>query len=51
VVKFDFLQSKVVKNTVLQIHETSVNESFDSVNDIFGGFGIFLIDLYFKIMD
>ena len=38
-------------NTILQINETAINESFEPVNNSFEGFEEFSSNLFFQIMD
>ena len=40
-----------MNNTVIQINETAINESFEPVNNSFGGFEEFSSNLFFQIMD
>ena len=40
-----------MKNSILQINETSVNETFKSINDFFEGFQTFSSNLFLQIMD
>ena len=40
-----------MNNTIIQINETAINESFEPVNDSFGGFEEFSTNIFFQIMD
>jgi hypothetical protein len=40
-----------VNNTIIQINETAINESFEPVNDSFEGFEEFSTNIFFQIMD
>ncbi len=40
-----------MRNLALQINETSVNPSFDSVNNLFGEFQTFSSDLFSQILN
>ncbi len=38
-------------HTIVPVDEDAVNESFEPVNDSFGGFREFTSDLYYQIID
>ncbi len=40
-----------MKNSILQINETSVNETFKSINDFFEEFQTFSSNLFSQIID
>ncbi len=40
-----------MNNTILQINETEINESFNPVNNAFGEFQTFSSNLFSQIMD
>ena len=40
-----------MNHTIIPINETSVNESFNPLNESFGGFREFTSSLFFQIVD
>ena len=49
--KIIFRQTHYVNHQIVPVNEDEINQSFESVNDSFGGFREFTSDLFFQIID
>lgn len=50
-VKSKFIEDRIMINSVLQISESVINESFESTNNVFDEFRLFTSSLFSQIID